>query len=221
MITSDLRASSGGSAVNARLRLAQSGLAASATFRSAGSTLAIHPGTSTTAGPRVRRLLTARRPQRESLHLAPDRLDDRDASRVDDAHLVLSGEEGRDPDVPDGRPADDAARAELALTDPLLQGEALASGLALDGGVRYWIVKLIYVEIGIALSMALTVFWETSVVASLANNQDPRLPFLGAAMRANAVTFAILFGGAAIAIMPARLRAPDLMVLLVDLLRLA
>jgi hypothetical protein len=70
----------------------------------------------------------------------------------------------------------------------------------------YWLWKLGYVTIALTLSIIMTASWEESIVAKLAARKHPDASYLVPVVRANYVTFGLLFLIAAILIIPTRLR---------------
>ncbi len=60
-----------------------------------------------------------------SMNVATDGGHELDTVGVDDPDLVFAREEGRDADIREPRPTDDAIRSELVLAHPAPEGEAL------------------------------------------------------------------------------------------------
>ena len=76
----------------------------------------------------------------------------------------------------------------------------------------YWAAKLAYLMIALFVSLGLTTFWEEWVVARLAARVGRPGNFLVPVFRANYVALAVVALGAAVRMMPARLRAEHFLV---------
>lgn len=76
------------------------------------------------------------------------------------------------------------------------------------GYTMYWIWKLSYVTLALALSMLLTTSWEESMIARLAAKRHAESSYLVSVARANYATFGVLLLIAAAVALPARLKSP-------------
>lgn len=76
----------------------------------------------------------------------------------------------------------------------------------------YWATKLAYLLIALLVSLGLTTFWEEWVVARLAGRAGHPGNFLVPVFRANYVALAVVALGAAVRVMPARLRGEHFLV---------
>ncbi len=80
------------------------------------------------------------------------------------------------------------------------------------GGPQYWIVKLTYVYVGLAVSLFLTATWEEAVVGIVAGKRVETPYFLPSVLRANLYTMLLVFAYATIEVIPRRLASHDFLI---------
>jgi hypothetical protein len=88
------------------------------------------------------------------------------------------------------------------------QGALLRTG----GGAGYWLLKLAYVEVGLAVSLFLTAAWEEAVVGWAARGRVETPYFLPTVLRANVWALLAVFAWAAIEVVPRRLASPAFLI---------
>jgi len=74
--------------------------------------------------------------------------------------------------------------------------------------LSYWLLKFLYVALGLSMSILLTSAWEESVIARLAARKHGEGSYFDTVVRANYVTFGVILLVAAIRMLPRRLHSP-------------
>lgn len=85
----------------------------------------------------------------------------------------------------------------------------LAQGMLDISLAGYWMVKYVYIFLGLLISIGLTTFWEEWVVASLLKKEGS---FLESVLKVNLLAFLIVMGLLAARALPERLRSPNFLI---------
>jgi len=90
---------------------------------------------------------------------------------------------------------------------------AVAIGVRDESHAAYWILKILFSTIGIALSLFLSVVYEEDVISELYfRHKKVRISFLKPIIWANVVAFLVVVALAAAKALPQRLAAPDFLI---------
>jgi len=116
---------------------------------------------------------------------------------------------------PKGRhvsPSGIAAAAVLLFLGSIIGFMAAQAALASERMWLYWVLKLVYVELALAISISLTTFWEEYVVWRMARRDRSERSFLVPVLRANLYVILVVMLVAAAVVLPERLRSADFLI---------